>query len=72
MLIVPAASILFDVNGGAWVYLVTGEHKYSRQRVRLNRVAGDEAYLDQGPAVGSQVVVAGAAELFGTEFGSGK
>ena len=30
------------------------------------------ALLDVGPAPGTRVVTAGAAELFGTEFGVGK
>ena len=30
------------------------------------------AVLARGPAVGAKVVTAGAAEIFGTEFGTGK
>jgi len=33
---------------------------------------GTMAVLDHGPAPGTRVVTAGAAELFGTEFGVGK
>jgi hypothetical protein len=35
-------------------------------------MVGESAVLDQGPPTGTRVVTAGAAELFGTEFGVGK
>ncbi len=76
-LIVPSASLLYDIYGGTWVYLdVPSEtdetSKYVRHRVLLEWVDGDDAVLSQGPTVGTMVVVDGAAELFGTEFGAGK
>ena len=71
-LVVPYASVLFDIYGGAWVYVVSGERQYTRHRIAIRWVEGEQAILASGPDVGSQVVVAGAAELFGTEFGAGK
>ena len=71
-LIVPTGSILYDVYGNTWVYSVTGERQYTRSRVSLRFVDGKDAILAAGPKVGSSVVVDGAAELFGTEFGAGK
>ncbi len=71
-LIVPSASILYDVYGNTWVYAVTGKRQYTRSRVALRFVEGNEAILAAGPKVGTSVVVDGAAELFGTEFGAGK
>ncbi len=71
-LTVPAASLLMDIYGGNWVYTVAGENKYVRQRVSVRWVDNDLAVLASGPTPGTQVVVAGAAELFGTEFGPGK
>ncbi|SMP41851.1 Multidrug resistance efflux pump [Neorhodopirellula lusitana] len=71
-LVVPNAAILFDIYGGGWVYAKTGEREYTRNRVSVQFVDGDEAMLAAGPEVGTQVVVDGAAELFGTEFGAGK
>ncbi|NOT30602.1 MAG: hypothetical protein HOP15_09175 [Planctomycetes bacterium] len=49
-----------------------GGTRYRRAAVDLERAAGGEALLVRGPEAGSQVVSAGAAELFGTEFGAGK
>lgn len=71
-LTVPWSAVLFDVNGGAWVYEAAGERAYRRRRVLIRHVAGDTAVLDAGPAAGSRVVTAGAAELFGAEVGFGK
>ncbi|TWU47001.1 efflux RND transporter periplasmic adaptor subunit [Rubripirellula reticaptiva] len=71
-LIVPNGSILFDIYGNAWVYAMTGDRQYTRSRVSVRFVDGDEAVLASGPPVGTKVVVDGAAELFGTEFGAGK
>lgn len=70
--IVPEGSILYDVYGGTWVYAKTGDRQYTRSRITIRFVKNKEAVLASGPAVGTEVVVDGAAELFGTEFGAGK
>jgi RND family efflux transporter MFP subunit len=71
-LTVPYSSILYDMYGSAWVYTNAKPRVYVRQRVELNYVLDELAILSRGPAVGARVVSAGAAELFGTEFGVGK
>jgi RND family efflux transporter MFP subunit len=71
-LVVPWSAVLHDANGGAWVYENAGPLVYSRRRVEVRRVVNSLAVLARGPAVGAKVVTAGAAELFGTEFGTGK
>lgn len=71
-LVVPYSSILYDMYGSSWVYLNTEPQVYVRQRVELYHVLDELAILSRGPAVGAKVVSAGAAELFGTEFGVGK
>ena len=70
--IVPAASVLYDIHGGTWVYTVKEPMRYVRQRVTVLWFDGSEAILQKGPSAGSMVVADGAAELFGTEFGPGK
>ncbi|MBX9815389.1 MAG: efflux RND transporter periplasmic adaptor subunit, partial [Sphingomonas sp.] len=67
---VPASAILTDINGGEWVYVETAPNAFERRRVEVSRIAGDRASLARGPAPGARVVTAGAAELFGTEFGT--
>jgi len=69
---VPASAILYDIHGGTWVYVVEPEHTYRRQRVEVLDTQGGSAFLTRGLARGARVVTAGAAELFGTEFGAGK
>jgi RND family efflux transporter MFP subunit len=71
-LVVPASALAYDYNGGAWVYVKTAEHTYTRQRVEVIRTVGTEAMLHRGPQPGARVVSVAVAELFGTEFGSGK
>lgn len=71
-LVVPWSAVLHDTHGGAWVYENTAPQIYSRRRVEVRRVVDSLAVLARGPAVGSKVVTSGAAELFGTEFGTGK
>ncbi|MGH9839411.1 MAG: efflux RND transporter periplasmic adaptor subunit [Blastocatellia bacterium] len=71
-LVVPWSAILYDTGGGAWVYENTAPQQYVRRRVEVRRVVDSLAVLARGPAVGAKVVTAGAAEIFGAEFGTGK
>jgi RND family efflux transporter MFP subunit len=71
-LVVPRAAVVYDVNGGGWVYEKTGDRAYARRRVVVRFVAGDTAVLTAGPPAGTTVVTDGAAELFGTETGFSK
>lgn len=71
-LVVPLAAIVYDMNGGAWVYERTDSLTFARRRVDIARVVSGQAVLARGPKPGTVVVTDGAAELFGTEFGPGK
>lgn len=71
-LIVPFSAVLYDIHGGTWIYAKTAPQVYSRRRVELHHVSDGLAVLTRGPAAGSEVVITGAAEIFGTEFGGGK
>jgi len=71
-LVVPFNAVLHDIYGGQWVYEAIAPHTYTRRRVQVSRLAGGDAVLASGPAVGSKVVTDGSAELFGTEFMTGK
>ena len=71
-LVVPYAAILYDLNGGAWVYESMGKQVFARRRVVVDHIVGPEAVLALGPKPGTKVVTDGAAELFGTEFGGSK
>jgi membrane fusion protein, heavy metal efflux system len=69
-LVVPWSAVVYDVEGGTWVYRVVKPHVYARTRVEVRHVSDAVAVLARGPAAGTEVVVAGVAELFGTEFGA--
>ncbi len=71
-LVVPSAALLHDAYGGTWVYEAQDANIFVRRRVSVVDMVDDFAVLDQGPPPGTRVVTAGAAELFGTEFGAGK
>jgi cobalt-zinc-cadmium efflux system membrane fusion protein len=65
-------AILYDINGGTWVYEKTGPHAFTRRRVTVGAISGDTACLTEGAEPGTTVVTDGATELFGAEFGAGK
>ena len=71
-LVIPFNAVLHDIHGGQWVYAKTGEHSYTRKRIQVARLSGANAVLSSGPAAGTQIVTDGSAELFGTEFMTGK
>lgn len=68
-LAVPWSAVVFDINGGTWVYEQVGPHRYVRRRVAVAYTFGADAVLGNGPAVGTKIVTAGVQELFGAETG---
>ncbi|MCA9113797.1 MAG: efflux RND transporter periplasmic adaptor subunit [Planctomycetaceae bacterium] len=71
-LVVPWQAVLHDIYGGTWVYVSRGDRAYSRSRIQVRYVVDGLAVLSTGPEPGTAVVLDGAAELFGTEYGAGK
>lgn len=67
---IPASAILHDAYGGEWVYALVKPRSYERRRVQVASIDGPVALLARGLNAGDKVVTAGAAELFGTEFGA--
>jgi hypothetical protein len=67
--VVPWSAVVRDMDGGTWIYERTAPQQYTRRRVTLRYVVGNEALISDGPAAGTVVVRAGAMELFSTEFG---
>jgi RND family efflux transporter MFP subunit len=70
-LVVPDTAVLYDIHGATWVYEDLGGNAYTRRRIEVARHSGDRAVVRRGLSEGTKVVTAGAAELFGTEFGAG-
>lgn len=69
--VVDRGAVVYDTSGGAWVYVQVGDGRYDRRRVEVAEVVDGLAVLSRGPEVGAEVVVAGAVDLYGTEFGAG-
>lgn len=69
---VPWSAVVTDIYGGSWVYEPIGERTFVRKRVVVDHVTDGQALLAAGPAEGSEVVSAGAIELFGVETGFSK
>ncbi len=69
---VPAAAVVRDLHGIAWIYEALADHAYERRRVEILRVEAGLALVSRGIAPGARVVAEGSAELYGCEFGAGK
>lgn len=69
---IPFSAIVYDIQGGTWVYENPSPNVFIRKRVELKTVSNGRAVLTRGPAAGTKIVTVGVAELFGTEFGGGK
>jgi hypothetical protein len=66
--VVPYSAVYYDGKGGAWVYVNTNPLTFERQRIAVERVAGDVAVLSDGPPVGTPIVTVGASLLYGAEI----
>ena len=71
-LVVPQSAVIYDVNGGTWVYEQRAPTQYARRRVELGGPSGANVIVVRGLAEGMTIVTVGAAELYGTEFYVGK
>jgi hypothetical protein len=69
----PYTAIIYDKAGDTWAYTPAAEPRtFVRERVSVDSIKGNVAYLRDGPAVGTHVVTVGQAELYGAEIGVGK
>lgn len=66
-LIVPYASVLYDLSGKTWVYISAEPLSFVRGPVEIDTIKGDNVYLSDGPPVGTKVLAAGVPQVFGTE-----
>jgi hypothetical protein len=67
--VVPVSSVLYDKDGGTWVYTDLSAFTYVRAAVVLGGIDNDLWELTSGPAPGTEVVTVGGAELLGAEQG---
>lgn len=69
-LVVPFSAVLWDAQGGTWLYLRAGDDEFRRQRVELGRRIGDDVVIERGLSAKNEAVVTGAQSLYGEEFKS--
>lgn len=69
---VPYSAVLYDVQGRTWAFVAASGGEFRRVAVTIDDIVGEDAFLTSGPAPGTRVVTAGAAELYGAELGVGK
>jgi len=66
-LIVPYASVLYDLTGKTWVYISADPLTFARGAVVIDTIKGDNVYLTEGPPAGTKVLATGVPQVFGTE-----
>ena len=67
--VIPYKAVLYDTDGATWTYTSPRPSVYQRADIVVARVDGVSAVLTMGPPVGTQVVTAGATEIWGVEYG---
>ncbi len=67
LLVVPSAAVFVDPKGKWWVYTNPETGVFIRHEIKIERQAGDLAYLLSGPAVGTKVATVGVPSLYGVE-----
>jgi hypothetical protein len=69
--VVPYGALLYDPQGGTWVFTSPEPLVFQRAAVTVESIAGGRVLLSRGPGAGTEVAVVGGAELWGAEFGVG-
>jgi hypothetical protein len=67
--VIAYSAVIYDTTGRAWAYTSPKPLVYVRQPISIEYSEGNHTILHDGPPTGTEVVVVGAAELYGTETG---
>jgi hypothetical protein len=70
--VIPYAAVLYDEQGDTWTFTNPNPLTFLRQKISVDYIRGDSAFLSAGPAAGVSVVTVGSAELLGAELGVGE
>jgi hypothetical protein len=70
--IVPFAALIYGVHGETWVYTNPEPLAFVRAPVTVDYIEDGQAFLSEGPPVGTQVVTVGGSLLYGAETGVSK
>lgn len=66
-LVVPNDAVYLDSHGQFWVYTNPEPLVYVRVEIEIVKETSTQAILADGPPPGTQVVIVGVPELYGTE-----
>ena len=67
----PYAALLYEPNGQAAVYVLSGTFTYTRHFVTVGSISGNTVTVTSGVTPGERVVTDGAEELLGVQNGVG-
>ena len=68
---IPYAAVIYSPDGKAWTFIRESGLAFVRKAISVAEIHGEVATLTSGPAVGTDVVTVGAAEVYGAEIGVG-
>jgi multidrug efflux pump subunit AcrA (membrane-fusion protein) len=66
--VVPHNAVIYNPDGGSFVYTKPKAETYIRAPIEIVRVDGNTAELSKGPRTGTTIVTTGSAELLATEY----
>ena len=70
--VIPYSAVIYGLNGETWTYINPESLTYMRHPITVDYIEGGQAFLTDGPPVGTSVVTVGAQMLYGADTGVGK
>ena len=68
-LVVPYSSLIYGLHGETWVYVSPKPLSFNRAVVTVDHIDGDNVFLVDGPAAGTEIATVAVAELYGVDTG---
>ena len=65
--VIPYAAVLYDTDGATWTYTSPEPLTYVRHPIKVDFIQGEDAVLADDLPSGTNVVIIGSAELYGSE-----
>jgi multidrug efflux pump subunit AcrA (membrane-fusion protein) len=66
--VIPYSALVYGDAGETFTIVNPRPLHFVRTPIRVDRIAGDDVFVSQGPAVGTAVVSTGVAEIYSAEF----
>ena len=68
-LVVPYSSLIYGLHGENWIYVSPQPLSFHRAVVTVDYIEGNNVFLNDGPAVGTEIATTAVAELYGVDTG---